>query len=47
MHIDGEFFKLKNPDVVSIQLAKECISDGKLRILERKRKGNRKFINEL
>ena len=38
MHIDGEFFKLLNPDMITIQLARECVQDGKLKILVRTKK---------
>jgi len=41
MNVDGEFFKLKNPDIVLVQLAKECVNDGKLKILTRGKKRKR------
>jgi hypothetical protein len=34
MNIDGEFFKVKNPDCISIKLAEE-VPEGKIRILVR------------
>eukprot|EP00347_Sterkiella_histriomuscorum_P014386 403361066 len=44
MHIDGEFYKLKNPDVLTIQLAKDCVQDGKLRILERCKRKKKNLV---
>ena len=36
MNIDGEFYKIKNPDTVTIQLAKEALPTGSLKILVRR-----------
>lgn len=33
LQVDGEFYKAKNIDTVTLQLAKECLQDGKLKIL--------------
>ena len=38
VHVDGEFYKMKNPKMINIALAKENIPDGKLRILCRNKK---------
>ena len=42
MHVDGEFYKLKNPKMINISLAKEAIPDGKLRILCRNKNSGRR-----
>ena len=36
MNVDGEFYKLKNPDTVTIQLAREALPGGKLKTLVRR-----------
>lgn len=36
LNIDGEFYKLKNPDTVTLQLAKDALPEGRLKILVRK-----------
>jgi len=35
VQIDGEFYKAKNVDSITLQLSKESLQDGKLKILER------------
>ena len=36
MQCDGEFYKLKNPDTVTISLARDTLPTGKLKILMRR-----------
>jgi hypothetical protein len=36
MNVDGEFYKLKNPDTVTIRLAKDSLPTGSLKILVRR-----------
>jgi hypothetical protein len=36
MNVDGEFYKLKNPDTVTISLAKDCLPTGSIKILVRR-----------
>lgn len=36
LNIDGEFYKMKNPDTVKLQLAKDVLPNGQLRILVRR-----------
>ena len=35
MNIDGEYYKMRNPDMVTVQLAKKCSSTGRLKLLAR------------
>ena len=35
MNVDGEYYKIRNPDVVTISLANDCTKTGKLRLLSR------------
>lgn len=51
--VDGEFYKLKNPDSCTIGLAKDTFKDGQIRVLVRKNRvlmarsplGGKKKIN--
>lgn len=43
MHIDGEFFKLKNPDGIVISLAKD-FPNGKIKMLFRNKKTKKGII---
>ncbi len=36
LNIDGEFYKMKNPDTLTIQLADDSLPNGQLRILVRR-----------
>jgi hypothetical protein len=36
MNVDGEFYKLKNPETVTIRLAKDSLPTGSLKILVRR-----------
>jgi hypothetical protein len=36
MNVDGEFYKLKNPDTVTISLATDALPSGSLKILVRR-----------
>ncbi len=37
MNIDGEYYKLRNPDLVTVELAWNCSETGKIRLLARKK----------
>jgi len=39
MQIDGEFYKLKNPNAITIKLAEE-FPNGKIKVLKRGKPGN-------
>ncbi len=36
LNVDGEYYKMKNPDTVKVQLAKDILPKGQLRILVRR-----------